>query len=121
MITPACTRAIPRLPRAGAEATISARQAERSAGRTSGRNPSFTREQFGRVGSILGSRPRTSLIAKETGLTRQTICRIKGDLAGAAGLWAVWDTEALFSGAANARSRADVTGTKRKTSLALSR
>ena len=76
MITPACTRAIPRLPRAGAEATISARQAERSAGRTSGRNPSFTREQFGRVGSILGSRPRTSLIAKETGLTRQTICRI---------------------------------------------
>ena len=49
-----------------------------------GRKPSFTREQFKKVRDMLGQEAiGIAQIAKETGLTRQTVYRIKGDPAGA--------------------------------------
>jgi DNA invertase Pin-like site-specific DNA recombinase len=49
-----------------------------------GRKPSFTREQFMKVRSMLGKQTAgIAQIAKETGLTRQTVHRIKDDPAGA--------------------------------------
>lgn len=45
-----------------------------------GRKPSFTREQFVRVRSMVGRQTAgIAQIAKETGLTRQTVYRIKKD------------------------------------------
>jgi putative DNA-invertase from lambdoid prophage Rac len=56
-----------------------------------GRKPSFTREQLNKVRAMLGQ-PAMGIaqIAKETGLTRQTVYRIKDDPAGAEGALAVW-------------------------------
>jgi Helix-turn-helix domain of resolvase len=55
------------------------------------RKPSFTREQFVKVCAMLGQQTvGIAQIAKETGLTRQTVYRIKGDPAGAEGALAVW-------------------------------
>ncbi len=51
-----------------------------------GRKPSFTREQFVKVHAMLGQQAvGIAQIAKDTGLTRQTVYRIKGDPAGAEG------------------------------------
>jgi hypothetical protein len=51
-----------------------------------GRKPSFTREQFVKVRATLGQQTLgIAQIAKDTGLTRQTVYRIKGDPAGAEG------------------------------------
>ena len=56
-----------------------------------GRKPSFTREQFVKVRAMLGQQTLgIGQIAKETGLTRQTVYRIKGDPAGAEGALAAW-------------------------------
>jgi putative DNA-invertase from lambdoid prophage Rac len=56
-----------------------------------GRKPSFTREQFVKVRAMLGQQAvGTAQIARETGLTRQTVYRIKGDPAGAQGALVVW-------------------------------
>ena len=56
-----------------------------------GRKPSFSREQFGRVREMLGQQTVTvAAIAKETGLTRQTIYRIKDDPAGAEAALTAW-------------------------------
>jgi putative DNA-invertase from lambdoid prophage Rac len=56
-----------------------------------GRKPSFTREQFAEVCAMLGQEAvGIAQIARETGLTRQTVYRIKGDPAGAEGALAVW-------------------------------
>jgi putative DNA-invertase from lambdoid prophage Rac len=52
---------------------------------------SYTREQFNKVREMLGQQAVGSAqIAKETGLTRQTVYRIKGDPAGAEGALAAW-------------------------------
>jgi DNA invertase Pin-like site-specific DNA recombinase len=56
-----------------------------------GRKPSFTREQFVKVRAMLGQQTvGIAEIAKETGLTRQTVYRIKGDPAGAEGALVAW-------------------------------
>jgi putative DNA-invertase from lambdoid prophage Rac len=56
-----------------------------------GRKPSFTRAQFVKVRAMLGQQTLgIAQIAKETGLTRQTVYRIKGDPAGAEGALVAW-------------------------------
>jgi DNA invertase Pin-like site-specific DNA recombinase len=56
-----------------------------------GRKPSFTREQFMKVRSMLGKQTEgIAQIAKETGLTRQTVYRIKDDPAAAEAALAAW-------------------------------
>jgi putative DNA-invertase from lambdoid prophage Rac len=56
-----------------------------------GRKPSFTREQFAQVRVMLGQEAISiAQIAKETGLTRQTVYRIKDDPAGAEAALAAW-------------------------------
>jgi putative DNA-invertase from lambdoid prophage Rac len=56
-----------------------------------GRKPSFTREQFVKVRSMLGQQTAgMAQIANETGLTRQTVYRIKDDPAGAEAALGVW-------------------------------
>jgi putative DNA-invertase from lambdoid prophage Rac len=58
-----------------------------------GRKPSFTREQFTKVRAMLGQEAvGIAQIAKETGLTRQTVYRIKGDPAGAEAALAAWNS-----------------------------
>ena len=46
-------------------------------GRYKGRKPSYTRDQFEAVRHMLSQEAGISVIAKETGLTRQTVYRIK--------------------------------------------
>jgi DNA invertase Pin-like site-specific DNA recombinase len=48
-----------------------------------GRKPSYTRQQFGRAALLAQEAVGIARIAKETGLTRQTIYRIKDDPASA--------------------------------------
>ncbi len=56
-----------------------------------GRKPSFTREQFNKVRAMLGQQAvGIAQIARETGLTRQIVYRIKGDPAGAEGALVGW-------------------------------
>src|SRR6266481_4552623 len=56
-----------------------------------GRKPSFTREQFNKVRVMLGQEAvGIAQIARETGLIRQTVYRIKGEPAGAEGALGVW-------------------------------
>jgi DNA invertase Pin-like site-specific DNA recombinase len=56
-----------------------------------GRKPSFSREQFMKVRSMLGLQTAgIAQIAKETGLTRQTVYRIKDDPASAEAALAAW-------------------------------
>jgi hypothetical protein len=47
-----------------------------------GRKPSYTRDQFQSARGMLGQQAGIAQIAKATGLTRQTIYRIKDDPAG---------------------------------------
>jgi putative DNA-invertase from lambdoid prophage Rac len=56
-----------------------------------GRKPSYSRDQFNKVRAMLGKQTvGIAQIAKETGLTRQTVYRIKGDPAGAEAALAAW-------------------------------
>jgi putative DNA-invertase from lambdoid prophage Rac len=55
-----------------------------------GRKPSFSRAQFATATDLLGKEIGISEIAKETGLSRQTVYRIKDDIAGAEKSLAVW-------------------------------
>jgi putative DNA-invertase from lambdoid prophage Rac len=56
-----------------------------------GRKPSFTRAQFAKVRHMLGQEAvGIARIAKETGLTRQTVYRIKEDPASAEAALAAW-------------------------------
>ncbi len=56
-----------------------------------GRKPSFSREQFGRVREMLGQQTvAVATIAKETGLTRQTVYRIRDDPASAEAALTAW-------------------------------
>jgi DNA invertase Pin-like site-specific DNA recombinase len=56
-----------------------------------GRKPSYTRDQLVQVRAMLGQEAVSiAQIARETGLTRQTVYRIKGDPAGAEGALGAW-------------------------------
>ncbi len=55
-----------------------------------GRKPSFSRGQFQTTVDLLGKAVGISEIAKSTGLTRQTIYRIRDDVAGAEKSLAIW-------------------------------
>ncbi len=74
---------------AQAEATKEAQRAAiaqlkaKDDGSYKGRKPSYTREQFSQVVELDGKGASVSEIAKTTGLSRQSIYRIKGDPAAA--------------------------------------
>ena len=56
-----------------------------------GRKTSFDREQFAKVRAMLGQQAvGVAQIAKETGLTRQAVCRIKSEPAGAEAALVAW-------------------------------
>jgi DNA invertase Pin-like site-specific DNA recombinase len=55
-----------------------------------GRKPSYTREQFQTVCDMLGQDAGPSVIANASGLSRQTVYRIKDDRAGAEAILAQW-------------------------------
>jgi putative DNA-invertase from lambdoid prophage Rac len=55
-----------------------------------GRKPSFTRDAFETVRDLLAAGRGVSDISAETGLTRQTVYRIKGDIAGAEKALSIW-------------------------------
>jgi DNA invertase Pin-like site-specific DNA recombinase len=55
-----------------------------------GRKPSYTREQFDVVRDMLGQDAGIAHIARESGLTRQTVYRIKEDPAASEGALAAW-------------------------------
>jgi DNA invertase Pin-like site-specific DNA recombinase len=55
-----------------------------------GRKPSFTRDQMGRVTEMKGEGAGVSAIAKETGLSRQSVYRIISDKAGAEATLRQW-------------------------------
>jgi DNA invertase Pin-like site-specific DNA recombinase len=80
---------------AQAEATKAAQQAgiehAKANGERSylGRKPTYSRGQLAQVQEMLG-RHGIAAIAKEAGLTRQTVYRIKDDPAGAEAALAVW-------------------------------
>lgn len=80
---------------AQAEATKEAQRAGIDLARTKpdryrGRKPSFTREQFQAVRDMLGQSAAIASIADTTGLSRQTIYRIKDDPTSAEAALAVW-------------------------------
>jgi DNA invertase Pin-like site-specific DNA recombinase len=80
---------------AQAEATKEAQRAgiehaKRLEGRYRGRKPSYSREQLRTVQALLGQEAGTSAIAKATGLTRQTVLRIKADPVEAEANLATW-------------------------------
>lgn len=56
-----------------------------------GRKPSYTRELFNEVVSLLDAGEGASAISAQTGLTRQSILRIRHDRAGAEKALALWD------------------------------
>ena len=55
-----------------------------------GRKPSYDREVFERVTAMLDTGEGASAIARETGLTRQAVLRIKADRSGAAKALVLW-------------------------------
>jgi putative DNA-invertase from lambdoid prophage Rac len=55
-----------------------------------GRKPSFTRQQMEAVIDLSGKGTAVSTIAKSSGLSRQTVYRIKDDIAGAEKALATW-------------------------------
>lgn len=57
-----------------------------------GRKPSYTREQLELVTTLLARETNTSAIAREAGLSRQTVLRIKDNPADAEGVLARWET-----------------------------
>ena len=59
-------------------------------GRYLGRKPSYTRKQFSTARDLLGQEATIAAVVKATGLSRQTVYRIKDDPAGAEKALAVW-------------------------------
>src|SRR3982074_273266 len=55
-----------------------------------GRKPSFSRKQFESAQAMLGKSASVGEVARSTGLTRQTVYRIKDDPAGAEAALATW-------------------------------
>jgi putative DNA-invertase from lambdoid prophage Rac len=87
---------------AQAEATKAAQRAgiehaKQSGGRAYiGHKPSYTRDQLNKVHDMLGREAVSSAqIARNTGLSRQMIYRIKGDPAGAEAALAAWNDNSL--------------------------
>jgi putative DNA-invertase from lambdoid prophage Rac len=86
---------------AQAEATKAAQRAGIEHARTKegegrvyrGRKPSYTRAQLYAVRNLLGAEIGTSEIARRTGLTRQTVLRIKADPVGSESVLAAWDPQ----------------------------
>jgi DNA invertase Pin-like site-specific DNA recombinase len=82
---------------AQAEATKEAQRAAiaqlkaKDDGSYKGRKPSYTRDQFAQVVHMDGKGASVSEIAKTTGLSRQTVYRIKEDPAAAEKALALWD------------------------------
>ncbi len=64
-----------------------------------GRKPSFTRQQLGVVGDLLSKGVAVTGIAKETGLSRQTIYRIQENPATAEKALAAWERKGSGRGA----------------------
>jgi putative DNA-invertase from lambdoid prophage Rac len=56
-----------------------------------GRKPSYTREQLEKVEVLLSRSAGTSEIARETGLTRQTVLRIREDPVGSRAALTLWN------------------------------
>lgn len=56
-----------------------------------GRKPSYTRNQFNKVVAMLNTGEGASAISAQTGLTRQSILRIRNDRAGSERALALWD------------------------------
>src|SRR5215212_1193549 len=83
---------------AQAEATKEAQRAgidhAKDSGVYRGRKPSFTRDQLRAAQDMLSQGAGVSAIASSTGLTRQTIYRIKDDPVGAEAILAKWEREA---------------------------
>lgn len=79
---------------AEAEATKEAQRAgiqhAKAAGEYRGRKPSFSRSQFGIVRNLLAQNAAIGTIAKETGLSRQTVYRLRDDPAAAEAALASW-------------------------------
>jgi putative DNA-invertase from lambdoid prophage Rac len=79
---------------AEAEATKEAQRAgiahAKAGGEYRGRKPSFTRQQLDLVRDMLGQNASAITIAKETGLSRQTVYRIKDDPAAVEASLATW-------------------------------
>jgi DNA invertase Pin-like site-specific DNA recombinase len=67
--------------------------AKASGERYKGRKPSFTRRQFEIVRDMLGQETGVSIIAQTTGLSQQTIYRIKDDAAGSEAALVNWAGE----------------------------
>lgn len=88
------------LSQAQAEATKEAQRAgiehaKAKADKYRGRKPSYTRKQLEDVLAMAGRGEGTSAIAKATGLSRQTVLRIKADPAEAHRLMALWGMGAV--------------------------
>jgi putative DNA-invertase from lambdoid prophage Rac len=76
---------------AQAEATKAAHAKQNDQRAYLGRKPSFTRDQLNKVRALLGQQAvGIAQIAIETGLTRQTVYRIKYDPAGAEAALVGW-------------------------------
>lgn len=72
------------------KAGIAHAKAAEGATKYKGRKPTFSREQFARVGEMLAQGVGVSDVSKHTGLTRQTVYRIKDDPAGQAKALEAW-------------------------------
>lgn len=72
------------------KAGIAHAKAAEGATKYKGRKPTFTRDQFTRVGEMLAQGAGVSDVSKHTGLTRQTVYRIKDDPAGQAKALEAW-------------------------------
>ena len=70
-----------------------------------GRKPSFARKQLDRVRDMLTSGTSISVIAETTGLSRQTVYRVKDDPAWAEGVLATWAAEASMAPVLGAASQ----------------
>jgi DNA invertase Pin-like site-specific DNA recombinase len=55
-----------------------------------GRKPSYSRKQFENARAMLDKSASVGEVARVTGLTRQTVYRIKGDQVGAEAALAIW-------------------------------
>ena len=55
-----------------------------------GRKPSYSRKKYESAQAMLGKSASVGEVARVTGLTRQTVYRIKGDPVGAEGALATW-------------------------------
>ena len=72
------------------KAGIAHAKAAEGATKYKGRKPTFSREQFTRVAEMLAHGAGVSDVSKHTGLTRQTVYRIKDDPAGQAKALEAW-------------------------------